>query len=151
MLREILAITGKPGLYKMLSHNGRTLIVEELTNGKRFPVSPRDRVVSLGDIAMYTESEDKPLGEILDVIYEKEEGKNIDIKEVLNSQGLKAKFEEYVPDFDKERVHDNDVKKLFTWYNLLRAAGYEKFTDEDSAKEVEEETRSKDEEVTSPK
>ena len=139
MLREILAITGKPGLFKILSHNGKTLIVEELTSGKRFPVSPRERVVSLGDIAMYTETEDKPLGEILDIIYEKEDGKNIDIKEVINKIGLKTKFEEFLPDFDKERVHDNDVKKLFSWYNLLRNSGFEKFTKEETEKEIEPE------------
>lgn len=138
MLKEILAITGKPGLYKIISHNGKTLIVEELSTGKRFPVSARERVVSLGDIAMYTESDDKPLGEILDIIYSKENGKPIDIKGVISGEGLKAKFEEYIPDFDKDRVHDSDVKKLFTWYNLLTGKGYTKFTEEDtSADEVD--------------
>ena len=138
MLKEILAITGKPGLYKIISHNGKTLIVEELSTGKRFPVSARERVVSLGDIAMYTESDDKPLSEILDIIYSKENGKPIDIKGVISGEGLKAKFEEYIPDFDKDRVHDSDVKKLFTWYNLLTGKGYTKFTEEDtSADEVD--------------
>ena len=138
MLKEILAITGKPGLYKIISHNGKTLIVEELSTGKRFPVSARERVVSLGDIAMYTESDDKPLGEILDIIYSKENGKPIDIKGVISGEGLKTKFEEYIPDFDKDRVHDSDVKKLFTWYNLLTGKGYTKFTEEDtSADEVD--------------
>ena len=129
-MKEILAITGKPGLFKIVSHSGKTLIVEDLVSGKRFPVSPRDRVVSLGDIAMYTENEDKPLGEILDAIYAKEEGKSLDIKEILNGEGLKARFEVYVPDFDKDRVHDSDVKKLFSWYNLLVGKGYTKFAEE---------------------
>lgn len=130
MLKEILAITGKPGLFKIVSHNGKTLIVEDFTSGKRFPVSMRDRVVSLGDIAMYTESDDKPLGEILDVIFSKEKGGKLDLKEIQAGKGLKSKFEEYVPDFDKERVHESDVKKLFSWYNLLVDKGYSKFTDE---------------------
>ena len=131
MLKEILAITGKPGLYKIVSHGGKTLIVEELTSGKRFPISARERVVSLGDIAMYTESEDKPLGEILDIIYAKEKGNKLDVKEIMADKGLNALFEEYVPDFDKERVHDSDVKKLFSWYNLLVDNGFTKFSEEE--------------------
>ncbi|MCH5240973.1 MAG: DUF5606 domain-containing protein [Muribaculaceae bacterium] len=147
MLREILAITGKPGLFKIVSHSGKTLIVEDLVSGKRFPVSARERVVSLGDIAMYTESEDKPLGEILDTIYTKEDGKKLDVKEIISSDGLKTKFEEYIPDFDKDRVHDSDVKKLFTWYNLLVDKGYTKFTEE----EQKEESSKEEEALEEPK
>ena len=131
MLREILAITGKPGLFKIVSHSGKSLIVEELTTKKKFPVSPRERVVSLGDIAMYTESDDKPLGEILDIIYEKEQGKELDVKGIISEVGLKAQFEKYVPDFDKERVHESDIKKLFNWYDLLVKNNFTKFTKED--------------------
>ena len=145
MLREILAITGKPGLFKIVSHSGKTLIVEDLTNGKRFPVSSRDRVVSLGDIAMYTTGEDKPLGEILDIIYAKEDGKKLDIKEIISGEGLKSRFEAYVPDFDTDRVHDSDVKKLFTWYNLLTEAGYKKFKEEPNEDQKKEDSTSKDE------
>lgn len=137
MLREILAITGKPGLFRIVSHNGKTLIVEDLQSGKRFPVSARDRVVSLGDIAMYTESDDKPLGEILDIIYEQEAGKPLEVKEIVASKGLKDKFESFVPDFDKERVHDSDIKKLFSWYNLLVGKGFTKFTEEEKASDKE--------------
>ena len=148
MLREILAITGKPGLFKIVAHSGKSLIVEDLTSGKRFPVSARDKVVSLGDIAMYTESDDKPLGEILDTIYAKEDGKQIDVKEIVASKGLKDKFAEYVEDFDRDRVHDSDIKKLFTWYNLLVADGFTKFTEEP---EKEEEADKKDSEVKEEK
>ena len=131
MLKEILAITGKPGLYKVLTHTGKTLIVEDLVTGKRFPVSMRDRVVSLGDIAMYTEGEDKSLGEIMFLIFEKENGKTLDVKEIISNNGLKAQFEIYVPDFDKERVHDSDIKKLFSWYNLLVEKGLTDFRKEE--------------------
>lgn len=145
-LKEILAITGKPGLFKILAHNGQSLIVEDVTSGKRFPVSPRDRVVSLGDIAMYTEEDDKPLGEILDLIYVKEEGKPLDIKQIVNNEGLKARFAEYLVDFDRERVHDSDIKKLFSWYNLLVNAGMTKFTEEEAASEEKEEPKQESEE-----
>lgn len=143
-MREILAITGKPGLFKIVAHSGKTLIVEELTTGKRFPVSARERVVSLGDIAMYTESDDKPLGEILDIIYEKEKGGKLDVKEIIAGEGLKSKFAEFLPDFDKDRVHDSDVKKLFTWYNLLVDKGFNKFTEEEGKKEDKIEDKEED-------
>lgn len=144
MLKEILAITGKPGLFKIIAHNGKSLIVEELNSGKRFPVSMRDRVVSLGDIAMYTEEDDKPLGEILDSIYAKEGGKQLDVKEILKTNGLKEQFALYIPDFDRERVHDSDIKKLFTWYNLLVDAGYTKFSEEEKEEEGQEDKDQKD-------
>ena len=142
-MKEILAITGKPGLFKIVSHSGKSLIVEDLGSGKRFPVSARDRVVSLGDIAMYTEGDDKPLGEILDLIYAKEDGKKIDVKEIVASGSLKDKFGSYLPDFDRERVHDSDIKKLFNWYDLLVDSGFTKFAEEpqegQEEKEAEEE------------
>lgn len=144
MLKEILAITGKPGLFKIIAHNGKSLIVEELNSGKRFPVSMRDRVVSLGDIAMYTEEDDKPLGEILDSIYAKEGGKQLDVKEILKTNGLKEQFALYIPDFDRERVHDSDIKKLFTWYNLLVNSGYTKFSEEEKEEEGQEDKDQKD-------
>lgn len=129
MLKEILAITGKPGLFRIVSHSGKTLIVEDLLTDKKFPVSMRDRVVSLGDIAMYTDNGEKPLGEILDIIFTAEKGKPLDIKEIASSVSLKGQFEKYLPDFDRDRVHDSDVKKLFSWYNLLVGKGFDKFTE----------------------
>lgn len=147
-MREILAITGKPGLYKIVTHSGKTLIVEDLVTGKRFPVSAREKVVSLGDIAMYTEEDDKPLGEILDIIYAGEKGGKIDVKELVAAKGLKAAFEKYVPEFDKERVHDSDIKKLFSWYNLLIDAGFTKFTEEEKEEEKEKPTEEEKKEDT---
>lgn len=139
MLKEILAITGKPGLFRIKAHNGKVLIVEELMTGKKFPVSMRDRVVSLGDIAIYTEGDDKPLGEVLQAIYDVEKDNKIDIKELTETKGLKSQLEKYLPDFDKDRVRDSDIKKLFSWYNLLLAAGFDKFVeDEETPEETEE-------------
>ena len=128
MLKEILAITGKPGLFRIKTHSGKSLIVEDIESCKRFPVSMRDKVVSLGDIAMYTTEDDKPLGEILDLIYVAEKGGSIDVKQLISEGKLKSQFEKYLPEFDKERVRDSDIKKLFNWYNLLVAAGFDKFT-----------------------
>lgn len=136
MLREILSITGKPGLFRIVSHSNKMLLVEELKTKKRFPAHSRDKVVSLGDIAMYTDSGDKPLGEILDLVYAHNDGKPIDVKGLLADGKIRDEFEAVIPDFDKERVYDNDIKKLFTWYNILIENGMTKFTEEE--KETEE-------------
>lgn len=130
MLRTILSITGKPGLYKIVSHGNRMLVVEDITSKKRTPVHARDKVVSLGDIAMYTEGDDKPLGEILDLVYAHENGGKIDVKS-LSTDGLREKFGEILSDFDRERVYPSDIKKLFSWYNLLLDAGFTEFARED--------------------
>lgn len=141
MLREIISITGRPGLYKLLSRGKGSLIVEEIGTGNRMPIHARDRVVSLGDISMYTESGDTPLGEILDKVYAGMEGKAIDVKALAADKKLKDTFGKMVEDFDRDRVHDSDIKKLFTWYNLLTANGFTEFADkeEEEAKEEEKE------------
>lgn len=131
MLRQILAVTGRPGLFKMLSQGKNMIIVEDVATKNRMPIHSRDRVVALGDIAMYTDSGDKPLGEILDAVYAKHEGKTIDVKALISDGKLREAFEEVIPDFDKERVHDSDIKKLFTWYNILVDAGFKKFASDE--------------------
>lgn len=140
MLREIISITGKPGLFRLISQGKGSLIVEELGTGRRFPAHGRDKVVSLGDIAMYTESGDTPLGEILDKVYAANEGKPVDVKAIAtNAGGLKEAFAGIVEDFDRVRVHDSDIKKLFTWYNILIANGFDKFAEEEEAEKTGEE------------
>lgn len=127
MLKQILSITGKPGLFKIISQGKGILVVEELGTGRRFPAHSRDKVVSLGDIAMYTESGDTPLGEILDKVYAKYNGEAIDVKGLVAEKGLRSAFEAIVEDYDRDRVYENDIKKLFTWYNILVANGFKEF------------------------
>lgn len=129
MLREILSITGKPGLFRIVTPGKRTLVVEEMTSKKRFPLSQRDRVVCLGDIAMYTVGEDLPLSQILDRVYEAEEGNPVDVKS-MDNDALREEFAKAVEDFDRDRVYPSDIKKLYNWYNLLISQGYTKFTEE---------------------
>ena len=138
MLSTILAVTGRPGLFIIISQGKGTLIVEELGTGKRLPIHARDKVSSLGDIAMYTESGDTPLGEILDKVYAKHNGEKIDVKELVKTDGLKAAFEEVVEDYDRDRVYNNDIKKLFTWYNILVDNGFTKFAEEEKEEAAEE-------------
>lgn len=136
MLREILSITGKPGLFRIVTPGKRTLVVEDLVSKKRFPLSQRDRVVCLSDIAMYTEGEDLQLGKILDRVYAVEEAKPIDVK-ALDNDGLREEFAKAVEDFDRERVYPTDIRKLFNWYNLLISQGFDKFAEEEEKAEGE--------------
>lgn len=129
MLKEILSISGKPGLYKLLSHTNRSIIVEALDTKRRIPVYASDRVVSLGDIAIYTDTEDVPLRQILQNILDKEEGKTIDLSAFKQKADYFNYFVEVLPTFDRERVHDNDVKKIYRWYNMLVEAGLTDFSE----------------------
>ncbi len=131
MLQDILSITGKPGLFKMIANGKGVLLVEDITTKRRFPCSPRDKVISLGNVAMYTEAGDTPLGEILDKVYAHFDGNKIDIKNLIETKELRNTFQAIVEDFDRDRVYDNDIKKLFTWYNLLVDAGMTAFTDDE--------------------
>lgn len=140
MLREIISITGKAGLFKMIGHGNRRIIVEDVTTGKRFPALERDKIVSLADIAMYTRGDDKPLGEILDLTYAHQDGKPIDVK-ALDGAKLRETFAAILPDYDEERVHDSDIKKLFNWYNILLGSGMTRFTKEEEKEEKEEEKK----------
>lgn len=127
MLKTILSISGRPGLFKLVNQGKNMLIVESLLNGKRTPAYAHDKVISLGDIAIYTYGEEVPLAEVFESIREKNEGKKVDVK----SYGSDAKIREYfatiLPDFDDERVYTNDIKKVFSWYNMLIDAGFETF------------------------
>lgn len=129
MLKKIISITGKPGLQKILSQGRGTLIVEDVETKRRFPVHSRDQVVSLGDISMYTESGDTPLGEIMQMLYDKTGGKPVD-GDSMNSEQLHQSFGEVVTDYDRLRVRDRDIKKLYKWYNLLLADGLTKFAED---------------------
>lgn len=121
-LTGIIAISGKPGLYKVLAQGKNNIIVESLEDKKRVPAYASDRISALDDISIYTYDDDKPLREIFTSIFEKEKGKEtISHKEDQNK--LKAYLIEVLPNFDQERVYGSDIKKIFQWYNLLLKAG----------------------------
>ena len=130
MLKEILAISGKPGLYKLISQGRNSrLIVEEITPAKkRISIQATEHVISLGDIAMYRQDTEEPLTNILATIYAKEDGKiiSMDAKKASSAE-LEQFFADILPDFDRERVYASDIKKLIIWYNLLVVAGYTDF------------------------
>ncbi|NTV82754.1 MAG: DUF5606 domain-containing protein [Bacteroidales bacterium] len=136
-LSKILAISGKPGLYKMLSQNKSGFIVESLTDGKRFPVFTHERVSSLGEISIFTTvEEDLPLKEIFKKIHAKTEGKQAPDAS-SDGETIKKFFLEAIPEYDPERVYVSDMKKAIAWYNLLLDKEMMDFTEEEEVKETE--------------
>lgn len=132
MLQTILAISGKPGLYKLVSRAKNSLIIEALDEThRRMPAFAADRITSLADIAMYTDADDVPLHKVLTSLKELEQGKpaSIDYRKASGDE-LREYFAKVLPDFDRDRVHNSDIKKLLQWYNILIANGITDFDEE---------------------
>ena len=136
MLKEILAITGKPGLYKLVSRGNNMLIVESLVDGKRTPTYARDKIVALSDVSMFTNADDVSLSEVLISAGKKEGLKPVafDPKKATNAE-LHAWFDEVLPDWDRDRVYPSDIRKLIQWYNILVNAGITDFTIKEEGEE----------------
>ena len=145
MLKKILSISGRPGLYKLISYGKNMLLVEAITDGKRFPVHSRERVMSLGDISMFTTADDIPLSQVLENVGKKYENKVIDAKAYSTSDQLHEFFGGVLEHWDQDRVHNSDIKKVIAWYNILVGAGITDFTakDEEEEAQAEEPTEEK--------
>ena len=140
MLRTILSISGKPGLYKLISQGKNMLILETLdATKKRIPAYNHDKVISLGDIAMYTDADEVALGEVLESVKTKENGAvaSIDYKKASQAE-LHAYMAEVLPSYDRDRVHTSDIKKLIQWYNILLSNGVTEFVEAEEENATEE-------------
>lgn len=135
MLKKILSVSGKPGLFQLVSQGKNMYIVESLVDNKRLPVYTSDKVISIGDIAVYTETEEIPLATVFDNIKIKENGAAVNYQPNIQPSELRAYFEEILPDYDKERVYPSDMKKILGWYNILIKAGISNFTQEEEKEE----------------
>lgn len=139
MFERILTISGKPGLYRLLS-SGRNMFVVEVVDAskKRMPVHGTDKVVMLDDIAIYTDTEELPLRNVFAKIYEKENGVlPFDLK-LSTPEEMLEYFEGVLPDYDRERVYLTHIKKMFQWYNILVANGISDFVADEQAEVAEE-------------
>ena len=120
VLKDLLAIAGSPGLYKFIAQGKNAVIVEHLETGKRTSAHGTARVSSLEDVAVFTDSEEVPLAEVFDKIYEKENGAE-SINHKSSPEELKNYFNELIPEYDRERVYVSDMKKIIQWYNILHS------------------------------
>ena len=141
MLKKILSISGKPGLYRLISYGKGIIIVENVTDNKRMPAYTRDKIISLGDIAIYTDDTEVPLADVLTTIAEKYNSQVLDTKLYKSAAQLQQFFEEVLPNYDHDRVYNTDIKKIISWYNTLISAGITDFSiksEEESAKQENE-------------
>ena len=134
-LKDILAISGQPGLFKFIAQGTNGIIVESLADGRRSNTGASARVSALSEIAIYTDADEVPLATVFRKLYEKTGGKE-SIDKNADPQRMKAMFAELLPDYDRERVHVSDMKKAFSWYNILVGAGMTDFSIEKPEEEV---------------
>ena len=140
MLKQILSISGKPGLFKLVSTSRNMIIVESLADRKRFPSHQRDKVIALNDIAMYTETDEVPLRKVFDNVKQLENGAKCSVDPKADADTLREYFGKVLPDFDRDRVYPSDIKKMIQWYNILVEAGEDDFSEPVEEKAEEEKT-----------
>lgn len=143
MLKKILSISGRPGLYQLVSYGKNMLLVDTIPAGHRFPIHSRERVMSLGDISIFTTSEDVPLSQVLENMGKKYENKVIDAKAYTTPEKLHEFMGGVLENWDDERVHNSDIKKIIAWYNVLVGAGITDFSIEEEEEKAEENTEEK--------
>lgn len=136
-LKKILAITGKPGLFKLVAQSRTGVIVEGLDDGKRIPVMASQNVSTLGDISIFTDEGELPLADIFRKIFTKEEGKAA-LSHKESGATILAYFQEIVPNYDRERVYPSDMKKVLQWYNALQIHGLVDLEVEEKVEETPE-------------
>ena len=149
-LKEIISITGRPGLFKVVTQGKNNVIVESIVDKKRFPAYASDRISTLGDISIYTTDDDVKLTDVLASFHDHYEGKACPShKEELSV--LEGLLEKILPNYDKDRVYKSDLRKIFQWYNILIKAGIKIKETAEKATSTEGETEKKEVKKASPK
>ena len=150
-LTKILSISGKPGLFLMVGDAKNKIIIESLMDGKRYPAFSHDKISSLKEISIYTETDDLPLEDVFKNLFKALDGKTIENPKKMSSTDLKALFEKAVPDYDKESVYVSNMKSVFSWYNILVEKNLIDLEEEPEAAEDAKEAKSGETEENSPK
>jgi len=137
-LEKVLSISGKPGLYELTAQTRGGFVAKSITEGNKISVNVRHNVSLLSEIAVYTYTEEVPLGTVFQKMYEKEDGKPA-IDHKASKKDLESYFAEVLPDYDVERVYQSDIKKIIQWYNLLVTNGFTDFSKEEKETDKSEE------------
>ena len=137
-LEKILSIAGKPGLYELTAQTRGGFIAKSITEDKKIAVNVRHNVSLLSEIAIYTYTEEVPLGAIFQTMFEKEDGKPA-IDHKVSKKELESYFSEVLPEYDVDRVYQSDIKKIIQWYNLLVNNGITDFSKETASKDASDE------------
>ncbi len=145
-LTEILAIAGKPGLFKLLTQTSKGVVIESLLDQKKQTVFAHERISSLEEISIYTNGEDMPLKDVFKAIFDKLDG-GAALSHKSSANEMRSFIKEAVPNYDEERVYTSDIKKIINWYNILQAAGLLEWTEEEAEnEETPDETKEASEE-----
>lgn len=136
-LTNILVIAGKPDLSELVSQTKGGAVVKNLVTGQKYPVFKNDRISSLGEIRIFTDSDERPLDEVMQSLFKVLDGQTTAFDpRKADSKDMFALLEKALPDYDRDRVHASDVKKLFSWYNILVGAGKVVLEEETPAEEA---------------
>jgi len=139
-LDKVISISGKPGLYKLITQTRGGFVAESLMDNKRISVSIQNNVSVLSEIAIYTLTEEVPLRQVLENIRKKEDGKQASVKPKDSKDKLEEYFFDVLPDYDEDRVYASDIKKVVQWYNLLQSNNMlDALTDTEDGKSSDEE------------
>lgn len=150
-LEKILAVSGKPGLYELITQTRTGFVASSLIDGKRLSLNLRSNISLLSEIAIYTLSEEVPLREVFKKIQEKENGKKTAVSHKDENVKLEEYFFDILPDYDEDRVYVSDIKKVIRWYNLLVEKGHDNFEAEAEEGKENEKEKSKGKEVQKEK
>ena len=142
-LEKVLAIAGKPGLYKLIAQTRGGFVAESLLDNKRLSVNVQQNVSVLSEIAIFTLSEEVPLKQVFENIKKKEKGQQTSVKAKDSKDKLEEYFFEILPDYDEDRVYVSDIKKVIQWYNLLQEHN---MLDLDDSKAKKEKAKDEEEE-----
>lgn len=134
-LEKILAIGGKPGLYRLVTQTRTGFVAESLADGKKISVGISSNVSLLSEIAIYTLEEELPLRAVFEKIREKEDGQKTSVDHKAGKLALEEYFFEVLPNYDEDRVYPSDIKKVIQWYNLLVDNGLTDFSDPEAGEE----------------
>ena len=132
---KIISVSGKPGLFQVISQSKNAVIAESLVEKKRLAINTTQNVSLLENIAIYTYEEDMPLLDVFTSIFKKTEGKEA-LSHKESSKKLTAFFTEVIPNYDDERVYASNIKKVIQWYNILTKVGMDFSKVEKSTEEV---------------
>ena len=139
-LKGIIAISGRSGLFKVVTQGKNNVIVESMIDKKRFPAYASEKISTLEDISIFTYEEDVKLTEVLKSIFEKNEGKEA-ISHKEDIKVLEKELKNHLPNYDQGRVYPSDIRKVFQWYNLLQKADLLKTSESEADVEEEKVTK----------
>ncbi len=151
-LKDVVSVTGMPGLHKILGQNKNGLVLEALADGKKFSTNLRQRVSILSDISMFTDEGEIKLALVIHQIKQLEDSGTEIPNGKMDNDEAKAFMAQVLPNFDRERVYPSDMKKLFSWYHLLKAQlDFESLTKEEEEGTEESKINKAADKVEKPK